>query len=154
METSSHGASDAVTDQEPREAGALYEAQIVEHSKRPRNQGPLEGATHQAKGINPLCGDRVTIHLRLVDGRIAAATFEARGCAIACASASMLTEAVQGLDADGARARAERLDALVEGAPAGDDDGSLSPLAGVRRFPSRKRCATLPWTTLLEALDG
>lgn len=130
----------------------LYRAQIVEHSKHPRHEGPLDGATHEAKGINPLCGDRVTVRLRVDGGTIVEAAFEARGCAIAKASASILTEAVTGLEVGTAEARAARLQALVDGAEADEGDAALAPLAGVRQFPSRKRCATLAWTTLQEAL--
>ena len=130
----------------------LYKAQILEHSKHPRNQGPLEGATHEAKGINPLCGDRVTLRLRVEDGVVTRIAFEAKSCAIARASASILTEAVAGLSVEAAQSRADRLLSIVAGDEATAEDGPLAPLAGVRRFPSRKRCATLAWTTLTEAL--
>jgi nitrogen fixation NifU-like protein len=134
---------------------ALYQAQILEHSKNPRHEGPLEGATHEATKINPLCGDRITLRLTVRDGRIEEAKFEARGCAIAIASASMLTEIVAGSSPAEASSHAARLMALVkEGAEPQPTDGDLTVLAGVRSFPSRKRCATLAWEALTEAVGG
>ncbi|MCB9751436.1 MAG: SUF system NifU family Fe-S cluster assembly protein [Myxococcales bacterium] len=131
----------------------LYKAAVLEHSKRPRNHGPLAPCSHEARGINPLCGDRITIQLRVEDDRVRAAGFTARGCAIARASGSILTEVIAGRAVDEARQLAARLDALLRGdAPPGAGDEPLAPLLGVRAFPARLRCATLAWETLLDAL--
>lgn len=131
---------------------ALYQAVVLEHSRHPRNEGRLEDATHQAKKTNPLCGDRVTVYARVVDGRIEAVRFEARGCAIAKASASLLTEAARGTSPDEARALGAALAAAVKGEEIAL--GALEPLRAVSSFPSRRRCATLAWETLAAALDG
>ena len=143
-----------------RDAKTLYQALVLDHGKSPRNEGPLEGETHTATARNPLCGDRVTVHA-LVDegGIIRRATFEARGCMIARASASLLTESVVGQDAAAAMALVRMLDALVAGAgagaepPAGRDlPEALEPLRGVQQFPARRACVTLPWHALRDAL--
>lgn len=136
---------------------ALYQETILEHSKRPRNFGRLEGATVKAHGYNPLCGDQVTLYLKLDERRhIHAAGFEGKGCALCLASASMMTEAVAGKDEGEARALAEGLRRLCTEAdyrpPAALEP--LLALSGVRNYPVRVKCATLPWHTLTAALDG
>ena len=128
----------------------LYQAAVLEHSKQPRNEGKLASATHRARATNPLCGDRVTLHLELRDDLVVAATFEARGCAICKASASMLTEAVAGLAVTEAQALGRALTAALDGDEAAEL-GAIAPLRGVRAFPSRRRCATLPWETFDKA---
>jgi nitrogen fixation NifU-like protein len=136
----------------------LYQEVILEHSRHPRNFGPCEHADRHAKGNNPLCGDRVEVHLKLDDaGRIEGAKFEARGCAISVASASMMTEMVKGRSAADAKSLFDRFHALVTGkAEPGEDDelAELAALSGVRAFPTRIKCATLPWHALCAALDG
>ncbi len=130
---------------------ALYKQAVLEHSKRPRNHGPLSPCTHEGKGVNPLCGDRITLQLRVDadSGRVQAAAFTARGCAIAKASGSILTELVAGLSLAEAQALARRFEALAQGElEAGPGDEALAPLLGVRASPSRLRCATLAWETL------
>lgn len=135
----------------------LYQDIVLEHNKRPRNYGPLAGATHAADGCNPLCGDELKISLRQVDGRIESVHFQGQGCAISRASASMMTQAVSGKPVDGARRIArELIDSLK---PDGkslrfEEAGDLAALSGVRRFPARIKCATLAWHALLTALDG
>ncbi len=136
---------------------ALYKQAVLEHSKRPRNHGPLSPRTHEARGVNPLCGDRITIQLRVAEasGRVAAVMFTARGCAIAKASGSILTELVAGLTLAEARALARRFEALARGElEPGEGDESLAPLLGVRASPSRLRCATLAWETLRAVEEG
>lgn len=135
----------------PLEAKALYQQLILDHGKRPRNQGALPEATHTATAHNPLCGDRVTVRLQIEGDRITTARFEARGCMIAIASASLLTEAITSRTANEALALASVIDALTGDAPP-DDVGSLEPLRGVRDFPSRKACVTIPWQALRTAL--
>jgi nitrogen fixation protein NifU and related proteins len=137
----------------------LYQQVIVDHSRHPRNFGPLPGANRRAVGDNPVCGDRVTVSLILdPSSRIAGVAFEGHGCAIATASASMMTEHVRGRTRDEAHALAEHLDRIVSGAPvepgAGGrlDSGELAALSGVARFPVRVKCARLAWRALLAAL--
>jgi len=133
----------------------LYQAVILDHSRHPRHFGKLEGATAQARGYNPLCGDQLTLYLKMEQERIAEAGFEGKGCALCLASASLLTEAVRGRE----RADAERLAGEVqkfcttEGYETAELE-PLMPLSGVRRFPARVKCATLPWHTLKAALGG
>ena len=135
-----------------RDPKALYQALILEHAARPRNAGPLPEATHEATAHNPLCGDRVTLRLRVVDGVVRDARFEARGCMIALASASLLGEAVREQTIAEALTLARTLQSLVADERPPDDAGPLEPLRGVRDFPARKACATLPWDALAEAL--
>jgi nitrogen fixation NifU-like protein len=134
---------------------ALYRDVILDHNKRPRNFRRLEGSS-KAEGSNPLCGDRMTIYLRVVDGTIQEAAFHGFGCAIAIASASLMTERVQGMTLDDADALFERFLQMMTApvdAPVADL-GALSAFAGVRRFPVRVKCATLPWQALRAAAAG
>ena len=125
---------------------ALYQATIVDHDRHPRNHGPLAGADRTATVDNPLCGDVVTIELRLADASIAAAGWTGRGCALARAAGSMLTVALAGLDAAAAAARLDALEALVRAAPNApvpDGLGDLAAFAGVRRFAARRGCVLI-----------
>jgi len=135
----------------------LYQEVILDHSRQPRNFGPPEEANRAAHGDNPLCGDRVTVYLRLDHGVVQDVGFEGRGCAISMASASLMTEAVKGKTTDEARAIFERFHELVTGhdVDAGGDDAleKLQVLAGVRDYPIRVKCATLPWHTLSAAMS-
>ncbi len=136
------------------ELQALYQEVLLDHYRQPRNFGALTDATHHAEGHNPLCGDRVEVSARLAGERLERVAFQGSGCAISTASASLMTEAVLGLE----RAEIEELFAAfrdaVTGATAPDEDrlGKLAALAGVREFPMRVKCATLAWHTLLAAL--
>jgi nitrogen fixation NifU-like protein len=134
----------------------LYQAIIVEHSKSPRRQGPLPGATHESTVDNPLCGDQVTLRL-IIDGDLVRdAAFEALGCALSIAAASLLSTAVAGASLAGARELVDRFAAFVRdppGAPARPDLGDLTAFAGVREFRSRQACATLPAVAFLRALQ-
>ncbi len=137
----------------------LYQDVILDHSKHPRNFGPDEHANHHAKGNNPLCGDRVEVHVRTKDGRIEDVHFEGKGCAISLASASLMTELVKGRTEAEAKALFEKFHAMVTtrdpvdtGSVPGLD--RLAPLSGVQDFPMRVKCATLPWHTLKAALKG
>jgi len=137
----------------------LYQEILLDHYKRPRNFGPLSAADGDAEGHNPLCGDRVQVHVKLDGERLDEVRFEGSGCAISTASASMMTEAVRGKTRAEAAALYERFHDLVTGAApaAADDDeslGELAALAGVREFPMRVKCATLAWHTLRAALEG
>jgi nitrogen fixation NifU-like protein len=134
----------------------LYQRTILEHHARPHNLGPLPSRTHEATIHNALCGDHVTLRLRLAEGRIAEARFEGEGCALARASASLLTLAVTGRTREEAQRAAAELDRLLAraGHEAADRAllGDLVALAGVRDVPARRRCATLPWEALRAAL--
>lgn len=135
----------------------LYQELILDHYKRPRNRRALAGADHEAKGHNPLCGDQVTVYLKLDGDRVREVAFEGGGCAISTASASLMTEAVKGKTIAEAREVFEKFHALVTGrledADAGPDLGKLEVFAGVVQFPMRVKCATLAWHTLEAAIQ-
>lgn len=135
----------------------LYQEILLDHYRRPRNFGPLPGANREADGHNPLCGDRVHVHVRLEGDRVADLRFEGSGCAISTASASMMTERAKGRSRAEIETELERFRALVTGegtVPGEDEMGELAALAGVRAFPMRVKCATLAWHTLKAALEG
>ncbi len=136
----------------------LYQEVILDHHKRPRNFGPLPEENHHAKGHNPLCGDRIVVHLVLDGGVIRDVRFEGAGCAISRASASLMTDAVKGKPVAEAERLFEEFHRLVT---TGVDEeveaslGKLNVFCGVREFPSRVKCASLAWHTLHSALgDG
>ncbi len=132
----------------------LYQSVILDHNRKPRNFGALEGANHTAEGKNPLCGDQVQIDLRVEGDVIADVRFTGHGCAISKASASLMTAAVKGKSRQEAEALFERFHALVLGQDpaAGADLGPLVVFSGVSRFPVRVKCASLAWHTLKAAL--
>jgi nitrogen fixation protein NifU and related proteins len=133
----------------------LYRDVILDHNKRPRNFGTLEAAAARADGHNPLCGDRLTVSVRMDGERLEDIRFEGKGCAISTASASLMTEAVKGKDRAAIRALFEQVHDLLtrEDAPAGPALGKLAALSGVREFPARVKCASLCWHTLNAALE-
>ena len=134
----------------------LYQEVILDHSKKPRNLREIPNADHQAKGHNPLCGDRVTVFAMLEDGKIQDVSFQGAGCAISTASASMMTESVKGKTTAEAEALFGRFHDLVTGkadpAVGAVNLGKLAVFAGVQEFPIRVKCATLAWHTLRAAL--
>ena len=132
----------------------LYQELIVDHYRHPHNFGPLAGANRRAEGFNPLCGDRLTLYLKVVDGVIEDARFEGSGCAISTASASLMTDALKGKTEAQVEALFAGFHALVAGGntPPAVALGKLEVLAGVREFPVRVKCATLAWHTLRAAL--
>ena len=132
----------------------LYRDVILDHNKRPRNFGTLDPADARADGHNPLCGDRLTVTVRLQGDRIEDIRFEGKGCAISTASASLMTEAVKGKGvAEVAKLRETVQHALTEHDFAVPPElGKLAALTGVREFPARVKCATLCWHTLDAAL--
>jgi len=137
----------------------LYQEVILDHSRHPRNFGRVEAASHTAKGNNPLCGDRVTVYLDVEGEQVRAARFEAKGCAICLASASMMTELVTGKSVAEANQAFDRFhSSLVRREPPTETElaalDKLASLIGVREFPMRVKCATLPWHTLQAALAG
>lgn len=133
----------------------LYRDVILDHNKHPRNFGRLEPADAQADGHNPLCGDRLSVFVKMDGDRIADLKFEGKGCAISTASASLMTEAVKGKDKAAIGELFEKVHSLLtqHEAPAGTELGKLAALQGVREFPSRVKCASLCWHTLNAALD-
>jgi nitrogen fixation NifU-like protein len=133
----------------------LYRDVILDHNKKPRNFGKLEDATTQADGHNPLCGDRLTVSLKLNGDRIEDIRFEGKGCAISTASASLMTEAVKGKDRSAVSELFEKVHSLLtrQDAEAPGDLGKLAALSGVREFPARVKCASLCWHTLNAALQ-
>ncbi|MGQ0428817.1 MAG: Fe-S cluster assembly sulfur transfer protein SufU [Gammaproteobacteria bacterium] len=138
------------------DVGQLYRDVIVDHNRRPRNCGRLDHATHRAEGNNPLCGDRLRLDLEVQDGVIRELRFENAGCAISTASASLMGEAVKGRTRAEAQALFEAVHRMLTRADAPPDAalGKLAALSGVREFPARVKCASLPWHTLKAALTG
>lgn len=137
----------------------LYQKRILELNARPLNFGPLPGHTHEALLHNPLCGDTVTLRLRVEDSVVREARFEGQGCALSRASASLLSVAVLGATPAQALALAAELSRfLARGHEQAEVDrarlGELVALEGVREVPSRLRCATLPWEALARCLAG
>ena len=132
----------------------LYRNVILDHHRHPRNFRAIDAA-RTAEGSNPLCGDRITVYLHVADDVIVEAGFQGYGCAIATASASLMTEAVTGGTVAGAVDLAARVRRMVEASPESDipDVGAIAALAGVRRFPARAKCAVLPWRALEVALE-
>lgn len=139
----------------------LYQDIILDHGRHPRNFRRLPTASHLMHGHNPLCGDQVTIYLSLQDGTIADISFEGRGCAISTASASLMTEILKGKSLAQADLLYQAFHARVTGGEAAKLPGSLDeenerllPLAGVRAYPTRVKCATLAWHALNAAVKG
>lgn len=134
----------------------LYSDILLDHYKLPRNKGKLAEETHSMEGKNPLCGDELILHLKLVDDRIADISFEGNGCAISMASASMLTEDLKGRTIVEVQKRIEQFRSFIrEGKePDGEPMDDMTSLAGVAQLPVRVKCATLPWTTMEEALKS
>lgn len=139
----------------------LYEDVVLDHNRNPRNFGPLEAASHVAEARNPLCGDHFVVRVRLEAGRLAEVRFEGAGCAIAKASASMMTGAVTGMMPSEAATLSDTFQGMLERPPNESDDDAaawreaLGPLAvfvNVRAYPMRIRCALLAWQALRRAL--
>lgn len=136
----------------------LYQEVVIDHSKRPRNFRKPEGANRTAEGINPLCGDEITVYLKLSGDVIEDIGFQGAGCAISKASASLMTAALKNKTKAEAEALFERVHSMVSEGPSGEvvpqELGKLAVLSGVWEFPARVKCATLAWHTLRSALDG
>ena len=136
----------------------LYQELILDHNRKPRNFGPLTEANRSAKGFNPLCGDKVTIHLLLEDDRVKDVRFEGTGCAISIASASVMTETLKQQTSTAAMALFTRFRRMVGADGVLECDalgmGKLAAFAGVKDYPARVKCATLAWHTLISAMEG
>ena len=132
----------------------IYQEVILDHYRKPRNFGSLEGDCLHADGHNPLCGDKVKVFLSFEGDRLEDVRFEGAGCAISTASASLMTEAIKGLDRDRIGELSEHFRNMVTGKEeVGETDlGKLEALSGVRELPVRIKCATLAWHTLEAAL--
>jgi nitrogen fixation NifU-like protein len=137
------------------EVGELYQEVILDHNKRPRNFGALEGATRKVEGYNPLCGDRLTLYLKMNGDVIQDVCFQGSGCAISTASASMMTAAVKGKTKTEAEKIFEQFHTMVTTGTNEDLEGlgSLAAFSGVSQFPVRVKCASLSWHTLKSALE-
>jgi nitrogen fixation NifU-like protein len=139
------------------ELNELYQEVILDHNRKPRNFRKMDDASHAVRGFNPLCGDHITVYVRLKNDVIDDISFEGAGCAISKASASMMTASLKGKTADEAEAAFDRVhEMLTSDDPSSDDEalGSLVVLAGVREFPTRVKCASLSWHAMRSALHG
>jgi len=139
----------------------LYQQVILDHNKSPHNFRTIEGADRVSVGHNPVCGDRLSLYVKLEGDRIADIAFQGSGCAISKASASLMTDAVKGIPRTEAEALFTRFHDLLTGPPDQKADpavvkslGKLAVFSGVREFPVRVKCATLSWHTLQAALKG
>jgi nitrogen fixation NifU-like protein len=136
----------------------LYQSTILDHNKRPRNFRVPEHANREARGDNPLCGDKITVHVQVEDGVVKDVGFQGSGCAISRASASLMTEAVKGRRIEEVEELFERFHGLLTGPPTGPVDasdlGKLAVFSGVREYPVRVKCATLAWHTVRAAVRG
>lgn len=133
----------------------LYQEVVIDHGRRPRNFHALEGCTHDALGHNPLCGDQLHLYLKVEQDRISEASFTGSGCAISTASASLMTEHLKGKTLAEAQAVFEAFHRMLtqrDAAPDSERLDKLTVLAGVHEYPTRVKCATLPWHTLQAAL--
>ena len=131
---------------------SLYRNVILEHSKTPSRFGALDNPTHSAVGNNPLCGDQITIQATVVDDELADLGFSGHGCAITVASASMMMDELYGKPSAEADRLATQVLVALDDQNDETDLGAMEALKGVREFPSRIKCATLPWNTLIAAL--
>jgi nitrogen fixation NifU-like protein len=140
----------------------LYQEVILDHNRQPRNFHAMPDATRQAEGFNPLCGDKVTVFLKIEEGKVADVSFQGSGCAISTASASLMTDSIKGKTLDEVEALFRTVHTMLTGGEAeaaggeaaGVDLGKLAVFEGVREFPMRVKCATLSWHTLHAALEG
>jgi nitrogen fixation protein NifU and related proteins len=136
---------------------SLYQDMILDHNRTPQNYGPLDNANRRVEGNNPLCGDQLTVWLRLDGEQIQDATFQGSGCAISMASASLMTSSVKGKTRAEAVVLFERFRMLVTGALSPEDAKTLGKLAvfsGVSEYPARVKCASLSWHAMKAAVDG
>lgn len=136
----------------------LYQEMILDHNHSPRNRHKMDAPDRTAEGYNPLCGDRVTVYLRLKEDVIEDVSFEGSGCAISTASASLMTQSLKGKTIQEAKEVFRKFHGLVTGKQDADETpeslGKLAVFSGVSEFPARVKCAILAWHTASEALDG
>ncbi len=134
----------------------LYRDIILDHYRHPRHRGSLASPTASHEGLNPLCGDEVTVELVVKDGRVSEVAYRGSGCSISQSSASMMAEAIEGKSVDEVHELSDAFTSMMRGAGNLDHEalGDLEALSGVRKFPVRVKCATLAWHTLNEALSA
>lgn len=134
----------------------LYQEVILDHNKSPRNFRVIENADREAEGFNPLCGDHVTVYLRLRDGQIEDISFQGSGCAISKASASIMTAELKGKKESDAEELFDKVHKMLtgDGVDGGQSLGKLTVLSGVSKFPARVKCASLAWHAMNSALKG
>ncbi|MFO7287226.1 MAG: SUF system NifU family Fe-S cluster assembly protein [Gammaproteobacteria bacterium] len=133
----------------------LYREVILDHNRSPRNFGEIDGADRVVEGVNPLCGDRLTLYLKLDENRIDDIKFKGSGCAISMASSSLMTERVKGATVEESLSLFEKVHEMLAGqGNAIDELDKLAALSGVREFPTRVKCASLAWHALKSALSG
>ena len=136
----------------------LYQSVILDHNKHPRNFCKPKCSNRTAEGVNPLCGDQLTIYLDVEDGIVKDVGFSGTGCAISTASASLMTQTIKGMKIEEAerlfKGFREMVTADPQSDPGGKDLGKLSVFSGVREFPMRVKCATLAWHALNSAVKG
>ncbi|MEK3883074.1 Fe-S cluster assembly sulfur transfer protein SufU [Paenibacillus sp. PL2-23] len=133
----------------------LYRRVIMDHYKNPRNRGTLEDDAVTINLNNPTCGDRISLQLQVVDGKVTDAKFTGEGCSISMSSASMMTEAVKGRTFEEAVNMAERFSALMKGEPVEfEENEDIEALSGVNKFPARIKCATLAWNALRKGIEN
>lgn len=132
----------------------LYRRVIMDHYKNPRNRGTLNEESVTINLNNPTCGDRISLQLQVVDGRVTDAKFSGEGCSISMSSASMMTEAVKGKTFDEALSMADRFSSLMKGEPVEFEElEDIEALSGVNKFPARIKCATLAWNALRKGIE-
>ena len=132
----------------------LYQQVILDHSKRPRHFGKDDEATHVKEGYNPLCGDQITVYLRVKDNLITHVQFDGKGCAISVASASLMTQAVMGKTLQEMDGLFDSFQQIVTGEGQVDEDHELASMSGISQYPMRVKCATLCWHAVRSAVHG
>lgn len=136
---------------------ALYQEVILDHNRKPRNFREMADADHKVEGRNPLCGDEITLWLKLDGDTVSDVSFKGSGCAVSKSSASIMTSAVKGKSVEETRRLFERFHDMITGKLSEDERGTMGSLAafgGVSKFPLRVKCASLSWHALKSALDG
>src|ERR687886_3116535 len=140
------------------ELSELYQQFILDHNKKPRNFRKIEDANRTAEGYNPLCGDQLMVYMQLEDGVVKDISFEGSGCAISKASASMMTQSIKGKSREEAETLFDEFHRMVTGELDEEAEenhlGRLTIFSGVRDYPARVKCASLPWHTMHAALEG
>ena len=143
----------------------LYREVILDHYRNPRNRTPLDTPDLEAEGVNPLCGDEVKVEVTFEDGSVSQVSVRGHGCSISQSSGSMMGEAIKGLTREKVVDLADRFQTMLTAEENHENDlqspdrepgsvmGELEALQGVRRYPVRIKCASLPWTTLVQAFD-
>ncbi|MBH5318535.1 SUF system NifU family Fe-S cluster assembly protein [Paenibacillus sp. GSMTC-2017] len=137
------------------ELNDLYRRVIMDHYKNPRNRGTLNEESVTINLNNPTCGDRISLQIQVIDGKVVDAKFTGEGCSISMSSASMMTEAIKGQTFEAAIHMAEKFSALMKGEPVEFEElEDIEALSGVNKFPARIKCATLAWNALRKGIES